>query len=170
MDKSTRFGVGFELKWLTHPDSAAEMRVFEAEIRKGVQRQARPALQWMSTQRHDLAQRVGLGPQGFNGISFASAVLIRPAFGTGLTYDPDIPIFNADLFESMINMIGPNLRTIWAVAQSGSFLPREGEHFLREDTSYRFGDVQFIAKRFGVRTRKSWSLQVALEAVLSRGS
>jgi len=34
----------------------------------------------------------------------------------------------------------PNLRTIWAVAQSGSF-PREGEHFLRENTSYRFGDV-----------------------------
>jgi len=167
IESKQRFGVAFELKWLTGPDTASEMRVFEAEIQKGT-KQAKLAAQWLNSRTDTVAKRLSIAESELEGFAFESIVMTRPAFGSGRTYVPNVPIVNPELLTLITDAVQSDLRLLWTIADQGEFMPREGEHFATLDVEHTFGHLRFLAEKFGSITLTKWNPAAELKAAVEK--
>jgi hypothetical protein len=167
IDAEQRFVVALELKWLTGPDTAGEMRVFEGEIEKGI-KQARLAAQWLNSRTELVARRLSIASSEIAGFTFESLVLTRPAFGSGRIHVPNVPVINLELLTLIIAAVGSDLRLLWTIADQGNFLPREGEHFATLDVPHSFGRLRFVAEKFGSTTLAKWDPAIELQSEVER--
>jgi hypothetical protein len=157
LDKESYFGLGCQLKWLTHPDRIRDVIYADAELTKGID-QAELSLQWLNSKTPGLRQAIGLSTDELAKYHFRVAVLSKNTLGSAWTYKSGIPILSERLVDWILG--SPHHRSLtdlWQVGEEHRYLPKRGYHYTDEDRAVEFGGIEFICERTGMRVKNLWN-------------
>lgn len=132
IDTKLRFGLGCQLKWLTHPDRIRDVKYTDDELLKGV-RQAELSLEWLNSGANRLQDLTGIAANELAGYEFKAAVVSKNTLGSAWTYKPGIPVLSEQLFDWVLGAPHhKSLRTLWQVGEERRYMPRRGKHYRRK--------------------------------------
>jgi hypothetical protein len=156
LDPSNRFGVVWQMKWLTPPDRVRDVAYTEKELGVGIS-QATKSLSWIRSNARSAAHHLGVSLSQVRDAEIKPIVLSKNTIGSGWVNDASVPISNERLLKWV--MAAPHhksLRTWWQVCQGRRYLPRRPRHFRDIDMDATFGGIRFIGKGFGMEYANAW--------------
>jgi hypothetical protein len=157
LDRESRFGLGCQLKWLTHPDRIRDVSYADDELLKGVA-QAELSLEWLNSRPGRLEELTELTAEELADVEFRAAVLSKNTIGSTWTYRPGVPIISERLVDWIVGRPHQkSLRTLWQVCDERRYMPQRGKHFEDEDAVVEFGGVRFNGERMSMRVIAPWN-------------
>lgn len=157
IDSNLRFGLGCQLKWLTHPDRIRDVKYADDELLKGV-KQAELSLEWLNSRTSRLQDLTGITMSDLATYDFKAAVVSKNTLGSSWTYKPGIPILSERLLDWVLGAPHhKSLRALWEVGEERRYMPQRGKHFIDEDSTVEFGGVRFVGEKTSMRVKKAWN-------------
>jgi hypothetical protein len=156
IDDANKFGLGFQMKWLNHPDRIRDVKYVDAELLKGLD-QAELALRWLNSRPNRLNELIGLSADEVSKYEFQTAVLSKNTLGSTSTIRDAFPMLTDRLVDWILG--DPhhlNLKTLWRVGNERRYLPKRGEHFVDVDVPADFGGIKFVGNKMGMRKLRPW--------------
>jgi hypothetical protein len=120
--------------------------------------QAFRASEWLKSNIPSLAQRIGFQADELKQFNFKPLVICKDNLPSGFLGKTDVPVINQQLFDWI--MIKPNqqdLRSLWQVADSMTYLPKLGVHYEKLSPTVKWGEMVFILKNVALRIIKRWN-------------
>jgi hypothetical protein len=156
IDKTRRFGLICQLKWLIQPGRISGVIYNDREIQKGIE-QAELALKWVRSNTTQLAQRIDLRTEDLTQYEFAPIVMCKSTLASGYVHRPGVPVINERLFDWILSEpFHKGIRTLWKVGEELSYLPVEGKHFETIDASVEFAGVTFELEGLACLPKDQW--------------
>jgi len=163
LDRTARFGLCCQLKWLTGPDRIRDVKYTENELRKGLQ-QAELSLKWVTSSPANLQTLTGLGSNELQEYEFKAMVLSKNTIGSGWAHKCGIPIVNERILKWILGEPHrKHLLALWQVGEERRYLPKRGKHFNDEDISVSFGNISFLGKSMGAKLVEEWNPAVDID-------
>jgi len=139
LDDAARFGLGLQLKWLTHPDRIGDVSNADKELTKGLD-QSELALEWLVTRPTKLQDLTGLSSGNMESYEFKTAVLSKNTLGSASTERAGVPILTDRVMDWILGSPHhASLRALWQVGEEKRYMPKRGEHFADADSVTEFG-------------------------------
>lgn len=156
-DRKKRFGIGFQLKWLTEPDRIKDVHYFDNQIIEG-QNQAKLSLEWLNSKDKLLLQKMNISKEELEKYNFTGMVLSKNLIGSGVVHQGEIPVGNEFLLDCILgDPHNKDLKTFWTVVEKHLYLPEINKHYENEDFECEFGKIKFIGKNAGAVIKKNWT-------------
>lgn len=156
LDRTAKFGLCCQLKWLTTPDHIKDVQYTESELNNGLI-QAQLSLRWVTSLPVKLQDLTGLSSHELQHYEFQALVLSKNTIGSGWVHLRGIPIVNERLLKWVLGEPHQkSLQTLWQIGEERRYLPKRGKHFRDEDIKVSFADISFLGKNMGARLTGSW--------------
>ena len=156
LDRTTKFGLCCQLKWLTTPDRIRDVKYTEDELNNGLA-QAQLSLRWITSLPAELQSLTGLCSHELQQYKFQALVLSKNTIGSGWVYLRGIPIVNERLLTWVLGEpLHKSLQTLWQVGEERRYLPKRGKHFIDKDIKVSFAGVTLLGKNMGAKLIGSW--------------
>jgi hypothetical protein len=159
IDRSRKFGLGCQLKWLTAPDRIRDVGYTDKELVAGLD-QADLSLRWLMGKPNGLEGKLRMTKDEVAEIHFEAAVLSKNALGSSVCHRkaPNIPVITERLLKWILgDPYRESLAALWHTSRKRSYFPVLGEHYSDEDFEADFNGVEFRAVALGMRNLKPWT-------------
>jgi hypothetical protein len=156
IDENLRFGLICELKWLTKSDDVKGTQEVDREIAKGVG-QAVKSYEWLKLNMLILSQRIGI-KEDLKNFDFKPLVICKDDLPSGFLGKTEVPVIDQQLFDWITGEPHyQNLRSLWNVADSMSYLPKIGVHYKNLSPTIKWGEMQFILRNVATQPMNRWN-------------
>lgn len=157
IDENLKFGLICELKWLTKSDNVGGTQEVDKEINKGVG-QALESYEWLKSNIPSLSQQINVKEDELKDFDFRPFVICKDDLPSGFLEKTKVPVINQQLFDWIMDEPHhQNLRLLWYVAESMSYLPKVGIHYKNLSPTIRWGKMRFILKDVATQAINRWN-------------
>ena len=104
-----------------------------------------------------MAQRINIRADKLKQFDFKPLVICKDNLPSGFLGKTDVPVINQQLFDWIMGEPHHrDLRSLWNVADSMSYLPKLGIHYENLSPTIKWGEMSFILKDVASRIIKRW--------------
>jgi hypothetical protein len=155
VDCTKKFGIAFQLKWLTAPDSIKDVFNKDIEFREGI-RQAKITQEWLDSVPAQLSQIIGISEKDLRDYQFKTMILSHNTLGSGWLDREGIPIINERILHWVLGTPHyKDLISLWKVALNKTYMPKQGMHYSEGETKAQFFEFRFAGK--GFKSSNTWT-------------
>jgi len=157
VDRDLRFVLICQLKWLTRAPGPQSVFDDDLDLRTATE-QAKDALEWAELNHDRLSEVTGLAIEDIKHFEFRPIVISKDTLPSGNFGETVVPVIDERLFDWITD--SPHyrsLRELWSAADSLSYVPREGVHFVNSDREIGWGNLRFILRGLAFNISNRWT-------------